>query len=82
MKIEIKTERAELSAFLKYFYYVEEIAQANGYNTGVQWTVKASAFHERLMKAVKPPEAKKKSLMDKSIREILCDVFAIGGASE
>lgn len=50
----------ELKAFLKYFYYVEGIAQDEGYNTGVKWTDRAREFHNKLLNAQKLMETAKK----------------------
>jgi hypothetical protein len=51
METKIKATKRELNAFLKYFYYVEGIAQESGYDTASHWTGNAVAFHDRMLKA-------------------------------
>jgi hypothetical protein len=49
--MNINTSKKEIVAFLKYFYYVEGIAQSEGYNTEKYWVVPARGLHDKLMKA-------------------------------
>ncbi len=52
-----KTEKGELKAFLGYFYFVEQIAQNEGYNTGKRWTTRVRRAHERLMNDVRDADS-------------------------
>ena len=52
-KTTIEVSASELSDFLKYFYYMEQAAQNEGYDSSARWTVLASDFHAKLMAAEK-----------------------------
>lgn len=47
----ITVNAKELAEFLKYFYYVEEIAQNTGLETGSRFTDATRSLHSKLMKA-------------------------------
>lgn len=47
----MEVSASELKAFLTYFYYIEQAAQGEGYNTSSKWTEPASRFHDKMMKA-------------------------------
>ena len=49
--MNINTSKKEIEAFLKYFYYVEGIAQSEGYNTAKYWVIPARGLHDKLMRA-------------------------------